>query len=269
VSFVPNLGHDGHEGCTKNTKEILKYRNYKLQPNSMEKFTATAFIKELTLLKSPTELKNVERFFREKKAGNKFLGVRMNDIFTLSKKYIATPIAEISKLLQSEYYEVRMGGVSIMDYQARDKKTTTTDRKELFDLYIKNHDRIDNWDMVDRSAPYVVGGYLFDKPRKILYKLAKSKNVWERRTAIVSTYYFIRQNDLSDTFNIAEILVHDEHDLIQKAVGSWIREAGKRDKNILIEFLDTWSAKMPRTMLRYAVEKLDKKERDYYLSRAS
>ena len=196
---------------------------------------------------------------------NRFLGVRMASIFTLAKQHIQMPIVEIQKLLHSDYYEARMGSVSIMDFQARNKKTTATRKKELFELYIKCHNRINNWDLVDRSAPYVVGGYLFDKPRKILYKLAKSKNVWERRTAIVSTYYFIRQNDLSDTFKIAELLISDEHDLIQKAVGSWIREAGKYDKLALIEFLDSFASSMPSTMLRGAIEKLDKKEKAVYL----
>ncbi len=196
---------------------------------------------------------------------NRFLGVRMASIFTLAKQHIQMPIVEIEKLLHSDYYEARMGSVSIMDFQARNKKTTATRKKELFELYIKCHNRINNWDLVDRSAPYVVGGYLFDKPRKILYKLAKSKNVWERRTAIVSTYYFIRQNDLSDTFKIAELLISDEHDLIQKAVGSWIREAGKYDKLALIEFLDSFASSMPSTMLRGAIEKLDKKEKAVYL----
>ena len=147
-----------------------------------------------------------------------------------------------------------------MDFKARAKNTSLEIKKDLFELYIKRHDRINNWDLVDRSAPYVVGGYLFDKDRKMLYKLARSKNVWERRTAIVATYFFIRQNDLSDTFRIAEILVNDSHDLIQKAVGSWIREAGKKDKLLLIEFLDSHAESMPKTMLRYAIGKLDKKE---------
>ncbi|HMI04500.1 MAG TPA: DNA alkylation repair protein [Pedobacter sp.] len=231
----------------------------------MNEPTAKEFISQLSLLKSAAELKNVERFFRDKKPDSKFLGIRMSAIFDLAKAFMEMSLAEIEVLLQSEYYEVRMGAVSIMDFQARDKKTTATRKKELFDLYIRRHDRIDNWDLVDRSAPYVVGGYLFDKPREILYRLAKSGNVWERRTAIVSTYFFIRQNDLSDTFKIAELLVHDPHDLIQKAVGSWIREAGKKDKLVLIEFLDTYAGSMPREMLRYAVEKLDEKGKQYYL----
>ena len=118
--------------------------------------------------------------------------------------------------------------------------------------------------MVDRSAPYVVGGYLSDKPRTILYKLARSKNVWERRTAIVATYFFIRNNDVNDTFRIAEILRNDQHDLIQKAVGSWVREAGKRDKQKLLSFLNKYAATMPGVMLRYAIEQLDRKQKELY-----
>ena len=230
--------------------------------------TAKLYIDRLSLLKSKAELEKVQRFFRDGDSKeNKFLGVRMASVFKLAKDLMAMPLDEIEKLLGSKFYEARLGAVSIMDFQARNKKTSDSKRKELFDLYISRHDRIDNWDLVDRSAPYVVGGYLSDKPRAILYKLAKSKNVWERRTAIVSTYFFIRQGDINDTFRIAEMLVADKHDMIHKAVGSWIREAGKKDKLMLINFLDNHATKMPRTMLRYAVEKLDKKQRDFYLSK--
>ncbi len=231
----------------------------------MQDLTAKIFIEQLSLSKSEAALKSVQRFFRDENANNQFLGIKMANIFEQAKMFVAMPLPEIEKLLQSQYYEARMGAVSIMDFQARNKKTPEAHKKDLFDLYLRRHDYINNWDMVDRSAPYVVGGYLFDKPRTVLYQLAQSENVWERRTAIVSTYYFIRQNDLSDTFKIASILVNDKHDLIQKAVGSWMREAGKKDKLVLIEFLDTYAATMPRTMLRYAIEKLDKKEKDYYL----
>lgn len=227
--------------------------------------TSKQFLEELTALQSKKELENVQRFFRDEGKTSKFLGVRMADIFALAKKYTHLPVADIEKLLKSKYYEARMGAVSIMDFQARDKKTSTERKKELYDLYMSRHDCIDNWDMVDRSAPYVVGGYLADKSRKILYKLAKSKNVWERRTAIVATYYFIRQDDVDDTYKIAALLIHDPHDLIQKAVGSWIREAGKRDKRKLLSFLDLYAATMPRTTLRYAVEKLDAKTKEHYL----
>lgn len=207
----------------------------------------------------------MQRFFRYEGVESKFLGIRMSDIFGLAKQYAQMPLNEIEKLLDSEFYEARVGAVSIMDFQARDKKTTPERRKALYDLYLLKHDRINNWDMVDRGAPSVVGGYLADKPRKILYKLAKSKNVWERRTAIVATYFFIKQGDLDDTFKIEAILVNDKHDLINKAVGSWVREAGKRDEQKLLAFLNKFAATMPRIALRYAIEKLGKEKKTYYL----
>jgi 3-methyladenine DNA glycosylase AlkD len=227
------------------------------------KLTVKIFLDKLNLKAKPAN--DNSRFFKDEDKRNKFLGVRMSDIFGLAKEFTQMPLEQTEKLLHSDYYEVRMGAVSIMDFQARDKKTTTERRKELFELYIRRHDRINNWDLVDRSAPYVVGGYLFDKPRTILYKLAKSKDPWERRTSIVATYYFIRQNEIDETFRIAKLLVHDKHELVNKAVGSWVREAGKRDRQKLLDFLNEYAATMPRVALRYAVEKLDKKTRDKYL----
>ena len=190
--------------------------------------------------------------------------IPMGKIFALAKEFTGMPPAEIEKLLKSPRHELRAGAVSMMDWKARAKKTSEAERKALFDLYIKRHDRIDTWDLVDRSAPYVVGGYLADKPRKILYKLARSANPHERRTAIVSTYFFIRQNDLDDTFAIAEILANDTEDVVQKAVGSWLREAGKRGPQRLLQFLDRHAATMPRIILRYAIEKLSKAQRQHY-----
>ncbi|MES2332586.1 MAG: DNA alkylation repair protein [Bacteroidota bacterium] len=193
-------------------------------------------------------------------------GIRMAELFSLANSFTQMPLQEIEKLLDHKSYDTRMGAVCIMDFQARDKKIQAEQKKELFNLYIAKHDKIDTWDMVDRSAPYVVGGYLFDKPRTILYKLAKSANVCERRTAIVSTYFFIRQNDVTDTFKIAGLLVNDKQEMIHKAVGSWIREAGKRDKQQLLDFLDLHAATMPRTMLRYAIEKLNMHEKETYMT---
>jgi 3-methyladenine DNA glycosylase AlkD len=153
-----------------------------------------------------------------------------------------------------------------MDFQARSKKTTDKRRKELFDLYIRRHDRINTWDLVDRSAPYVVGSYLFDKPRKVLSKLAKSKKMPERRTAIVSTLFFIRKGDVEDAFKLAEILLYDKEDLIHKANGWALRFAGDKDRNGLLRFLDEHAATMPRVTLRYATEHFDKKLSDHYLN---
>ena len=234
-----------------------------------ENLTAAEFARQLNKLVSAAELKKIEGYFKSGEGqyseGDKFIGVRMGQIFALAKKFMHIQPAEIEKLLESPIHEMRVGAVSIMDFQARDRKTTAERLKELFELYINRHDRVNNWDLVDRSAPYVVGGYLANKPRNTLYKLARSKNMWERRTAIVSTFYFIRKGDIDDTFKIAEILVNDKEDLINKAVGGWIREAGKRDPQRLLKFLDKHAATMPRTALRYAIEKLDAKKKKHFM----
>ena len=134
-------------------------------------------------------------------------------------------------------------------------------------MYLIRHDRLNNWDFVDRGAYNIIGEYLLNKPKDILYKLAKSKNTRERRTSIVSTYAFIKKGQIDETFKIAEILINDDHELINKAVGSWIREAGKKDEQKLTSFLDKFALTMPRATLRYAVEKLDKSQKEYYLKK--
>ena len=232
--------------------------------------SADAFIERLGRHQSDDELQKIQRYFKTGEgdygAGDKFMGVRMGEVFALAKEFIEMSPAEIERLLDSPVHEVRAGALSIMDKQARRKKTPELRRKELFDLYLRRLDRIDNWDLVDLGAPFVIGGYLFDKPRDLLYELARSEGIWERRTAIYATSYFIRQGDLDDTFAIAEILIADDHDLIQKAVGAWLREAGKQDQPRLLAFLDSHAAAMPRTMLRTAIEKLGKDQRTRYLA---
>ncbi len=231
---------------------------------------AARFAERLETYRSADELKKIQRYFKTGEGqygeGDEFIGVRMGQVFALAKEFIEMPPAEIEKLLESPVHEVRAGGLSIMDKQARRKKTPESRRRELFDLYLRRIDRINNWDLVDVSCPFVVGGYLFDKPRDVLYELARSANIWERRTAIVSTSYFIRQGDVADTFKIAEMLLEDDQDLIHKATGGWLRAAGTKDLQRLLSFLDKHAAVMPRTMLRYAVEHLDKDRRSYYLS---
>jgi 3-methyladenine DNA glycosylase AlkD len=232
----------------------------------MSTLTAEDFIRELKLLQSDVEKEKIRCYFKGDDADNQVIGVRMKQTFDLAKESVEMPLNEIEKLLESPYYEARMGAVSIMDFQARRKSTDENRRRDLFNLYINRHDRINNWDFVDRSAPHVVGGYLSNKPRDLLYKLARSESIWERRTAIVATWFFIRKGELDDTFAIAEILVEDDEDLIQKAVGSWLREAGKRDKDRLLAFLEKHAARMPRPILTNAMEKLDKKEKKYFRS---
>jgi hypothetical protein len=191
--------------------------------------------------------------------------VPKREIFALAKEFIDMPAGEIELLLERAEHDLRVGAVSVMDWQARRRNAPNATRQALFELYIRRHDRIDNWDLVDRCAPYVVGGYLHDRSRAPLYTLARSASQWERRSAIVATYYFIRQGDVDDTFGVADILVHDPADLVQKAVGGWVREAGKRDPGRLLRFLDAYAATMPRTTLRYAVEHLDPEAKRHYM----
>jgi 3-methyladenine DNA glycosylase AlkD len=210
--------------------------------------TAQQFIDELEALRAPNG------------------DIGMGQIFALAKERKNMPLAEIEALLESPVHEVRVGAVSIMDWQARDRKTPVERRRELFELYIRRHDRINTWDLVDRSAIWVVGEWLVDKPRDVLYTLAESAAPMERRTAILSTVAFIRRGELDDTYRISERLLGDDEDLVHKAVGWMLREAGKRDAPRLLAFLDAYAATMPRVTLRYAMEKLDKGTRDRYLA---
>lgn len=228
--------------------------------------TAKDYISRLSEFKSKKEGNKVEKFFKGDDGVTKSFGVKFGDVFKTAKKFTEMPLSEINKLLDNDHYEIRMGAVSIMDYQAKSKKTSETRKKELFGLYLSRHDRLNNWDFVDRGAYNIVGEYLIDKPKKILYELAKSKNPWERRTAIVATYAFIKKSQVDETFKIAEILINDEHELINKAVGSWIREAGKKDETKLKAFLDKYAETMPRITLRYAIEKFDKPTKEHYLN---
>lgn len=224
--------------------------------------TAQIFLKRLKALRSPAVAKSHSHLASEDGA---ILGVRMGQVFALAKEFMSMELDEVEAMLESPIHEMRVGAVSIMDFQARSKKTTDARRKELFDLYIRRHDRINTWDLVDRSAPWVVGSYLIDKPRKILYKLAKSKMMAERRTAIVSTLFFIGKGDVDDAFKLAEIMLYDKEDLIHKANGWALRFAGDKDRKQLLKFLDKYAADMPRVTLRYATEKFDKKQREHYL----
>jgi len=224
---------------------------------------ADIFLKRLKALRSPAVAKSHGHLASNE--DDAILGIRMGQVFALAKEFMEMPLKEVESMLESPIHEMRVGAVSIMDFQARSKKTTDVRRKELFDLYIRRHDRINTWDLVDRSAIHVVGEYLFEKPRKVLYKLAKSKKMPERRTAIVSTLYFIGKGDVEDAFKLAEIMLYDKEDLIHKANGWALRFAGDKDRKRLLKFLDKYAVDMPRVTLRYAIEKFDKKQREHYL----
>lgn len=233
---------------------------------------ADVFAKKLIALRSDDDLKKHARYFKfvgdDQTSDDYFIGVRMGSIFELAKEHGSMPVGEIEKLMESPIHEVRVGALSIMGQSAKGKKCTPVRLAELYDLYIRRHDRINNWDLVDLAAYYVVGRYLADKPRDILYKLALSPNLWERRTAIVATAHFIlKLGETADTFKIAEILVKDPEDLVNKGTGWMLRAAGDVDHGALIAFLDKHAASMPRVLLRYSIEKLDKPLKDHYLSK--
>ena len=225
---------------------------------------AGEFLERLEALRPP-EARGSRRRGESSGEPDEFMDVPMRHVFQLARECMVMGPGEIERLLESPVHEVRVGAVSVMDWQARAKRTPEARRAELFHLYLRRHDRINHWDLVDRAAPHVVGGYLQDRPRDVLYRLARSGNPWERRTAIVSTYHFIQRGDVEDTFGVAGILVHDPHELVRKAVGGWVREAGKRDPRRLLSLLDEYAATMPRTMLRYAIEKLDASQRRHYM----
>jgi hypothetical protein len=189
----------------------------------------------------------------------------MREVFALAEEFAGMPLDQIELLLESPIHKAQVGAVSVMDVEARRRRTPQERRSALFELYLRRHDRINTWDLVDRAAPHVVGGHLADGPRDILHTLARSHDLWERRTAIVATYFSLRRGELDDTVAIAEILLHDEHHFVHTAVGSWLREAGEHDRPRLLAFLDRHAATMPRTALRLAAGHLDKPVRAHYL----
>lgn len=226
---------------------------------------------ELKKLTNPKKAKILARFFKTGKGeygeGDRFLGVTVPEQRKVAKKYSETSLADLQKLLESRIHEHRMTALVILTLKF--PKANDEFKKEIYNFYLKNTKRINNWDLVDISAPKIVGEYLLDKPekRKILYKLSKSKNLWERRVAIMATFAFIRNEDFKDTLKISKILLNDEHDLIHKAVGWMLREVGKIDQEKEEKFLKKHAGKMPRTMLRYAIEKVDERKRGFYLNR--
>jgi hypothetical protein len=190
--------------------------------------------------------------------------VRMRDVFALAKAHIELPVSELEVVLEHPVHHVRVGALSAMDKQARRRRTPEERRRELYELYLRRMDRIDDWDLVDLGAPHVVGGHLATRSRAPLYELARSPNPWARRTAIVATLYLVRQDEVEDTFALAEILRADDEHYVQTAVGGLLREAGKRDRARLLAFLDEHAATLPRITLRFAMEHLDGDVRAHY-----
>jgi 3-methyladenine DNA glycosylase AlkD len=218
-------------------------------------------------LGNPKIAEHSQRFFKtgegEYGAGDKFLGVRVPVLRQAVKKFNGTPLNIVVKLLKSKYHEIRLFALFLLVFHF--SKADADEQRKIYRLYLKNTRYINNWDLVDSSAHQIVGGYLIDKDKAVLYDLAKSNSLWERRIAIISTYHFIKKNKFQDTLRLSKQLRDDPEDLIHKAVGWMLREVGNRDKPKEVAFLKTHYKKMPRTMLRYAIEKFSKVERQKYL----
>lgn len=230
--------------------------------------TAEDFQLSLSKYASDSDSAFLQRFFKtgpgEYGEGDVFIGVRVPDTRKVCKEFKDLPLGEIQKLLDSPIHEHRLGAVILLVNQFNKNK------EEVYNLYLKNvyKGRINNWDIVDSSAHQIVGGYLIDKPHDLLFELAGSDNLWQRRVAVLATFHFIKNGEASTAIEIAEKLLDDDHDLIHKAVGWMLREIGKQvDEGILIDFLDKHATKMPRTMLRYSMEKLPEYKRQYYLKK--
>ena len=205
------------------------------------------------------------RFFKTNKGqygeGDIFIGLTVPEQRNLAKKYIDLNFKDLEQLLSNKIHEYRLTGLLILVY----KYQKNDNKKEIFDFYLKNIHASNNWDLVDCISDKIIGKYLIDKDKKLLYDFANSNNLWKKRISIVSTFEFIKNNKFEDTLNISEILLKDSHDLIHKAVGWMLREVGKRNQDLLESFLKKHSKEMPRTMLRYAIEKFDEEKRQYYM----
>lgn len=224
-------------------------------------------INYLKSLSNPEISKHSQRYFKTAKGeygyGDMFLGIRVPVIRQAVKKYKTTSLSTTEKLLKSEFHEIRLFALLLLVYQF--SRSDMDKQDKIYNLYLNNTKYINNWDLVDSSAHYIVGAYLENKDRSILVELSKSKLIWDRRIAIIATAYFIKNKHYIDTLRISKILINDKEDLIHKAVGWMLREVGKRDLNEETSFLNLHYKNMPRTMLRYAIEKFSKEERNKYL----
>ena len=221
---------------------------------------------EIRALANKEIAENSLRFFKTGKGeygyGDIFLGIKVPKIRLIAQKHIGLSIIDMKTLIQSKYHEERFLGLVILVNKYAQEQNN---RNQLYKIYISSFKYINGWDLVDVTCPHIIGEHLRDKDRSILYTWAKSDDIWTKRIAIVSTHCFIRKNDLEDTFKIAEILLQDKHDLIHKAVGWMLREAGKRDIKKEEAFLKKYYKIMPRTMLRYSIEKFPEDKRQKYL----
>ncbi len=226
-------------------------------------------IEEMQSKANPEKAKVYQRFFKTGKGeygeGDIFIGLTVPEQRSLAKKYADLQFSEVKKLLSSKVHEYRLTGFLILVYKF--EKADEKEKKEIIDFYLKNIQYANNWDLIDCVADKILGKYLIGKDKKILYEFAESGNLWKKRIAIISTFEFIKNNRFEDTLKISEILLKDSHDLIHKSVGWMLREIGKRDIKKEEEFLRKNYKKMPRTMLRYAIERFDENKKFFYMKK--
>jgi 3-methyladenine DNA glycosylase AlkD len=227
--------------------------------------TARAFMARLEEVADERQRVAYRRYFPDDES---FIGVPMGTVFAIAKSFLTMPLIEIERLLESPVHEARAGACSVMGKAATHARVTSERHHDLYGLYLRRHDRIDGWDLVDLAAHQVVGTWLLDRPRDPLYQLARSHFWPERRSAIVATAAFLRRGEVDDTLAVSRLLVDDSHDLVHKGAGWMLRYAGEVDRPALRAFLDELAPTMPRVMLRAAVEKLDTEERRRYLATA-
>jgi 3-methyladenine DNA glycosylase AlkD len=230
-------------------------------------------LNEMNQLKNKDQSIILSRFFKTGKGqygeGDIFLGIKVPVQRILSKKYQNLNLNDIEKLISSKIHEHRLTAlfILILQYDKYKKEKNKSQNEKIIKFYLKNTKYVNNWDLVDLSAPKLLGPYLLDKNRNILYKLAKSNSLWDKRIAILSTFTFIKNNDFKDCLKLSTLFLKEKHDLMHKSVGWMLREIGKRDINVLYHFLDKYYNTMPRTMLRYAIEKFDENKRKYYMKK--
>jgi 3-methyladenine DNA glycosylase AlkD len=225
--------------------------------------------KELSKLVEPKVAERSKSFFKTEKGeygyGDIFIGIKMPVLRELAKKYIDLGFTDVKKLIKSKIHEERLVALLILVYKYKKTKDESVKNK-IYEIYTNSFKYINNWDLVDVTCPHIVGVHLMDKDRTILYTWAKSDHLWTKRIAMLANWWFVRKGDLSEVFKISKILLKDEHDLIHKAVGWMLREAGKKDMKALEDFLKKHYKTMPRTMLRYAIEKFPETKRKRYLN---
>ena len=241
----------------------------RIQRASEPRPTAGSVVNALKQKSDPEKAAFFPRFFRTGKGeygeGIQFIGVVVPEQRKIAKQYRDLPLPELEALLGNRLHECRQTALFILVLQFEKSKSDSV-RKEIYDFYLQQIDQINNWDLVDCSCHKILGPYLLGRSRKLLVELAKADHLWKNRIAIVTTFYFIRRGDLETTIELAEILIAHPHDLIHKAVGWMLRELGKQNESLLLGFLRKHYDEMPRTMLRYAIEKFPKPQRQKLLN---